>query len=118
MVIDKEEMIKHVWKDAFVKEGSLTRTISILRKALEQDGNGPEYITTISKRGYRFVADVTAISGPAMPQRKLLLVVLPFELRAVGISPRSFAGNKRTEEPSLVRTWNSAKGCLLLHFSR
>jgi DNA-binding winged helix-turn-helix (wHTH) protein len=49
-VIDKEEILKHVWKDAFVEEGSLTRTVSILRKALGRDENGQEYIATVSKR--------------------------------------------------------------------
>ena len=33
-VVEKEELLKKVWRDAFVEEGSLTRTISLLRKAL------------------------------------------------------------------------------------
>lgn len=78
-VVDKAEILRRVWKDAFVEEGSLTRTISILRKAL---GEGEqEYIATISKRGYRFVADVRQTSQPppsASPQG-LVIVVLPFE---------------------------------------
>jgi TolB-like protein/Tfp pilus assembly protein PilF len=78
-VIDKEAFIKQVWKDAFVEEGSLTRTISILRKALDRDPDGTECIATISKRGYRFAADVTAVRELAAPQRRLMLVVLPFE---------------------------------------
>jgi TolB-like protein/Flp pilus assembly protein TadD len=73
-VTDKAEILRHVWKDAFVEEGSLTRTISMLRKALGE--RHQEYIATVSKRGYRFVADVkhTAESHPT-----LVLVVLPFE---------------------------------------
>jgi DNA-binding winged helix-turn-helix (wHTH) protein len=39
-VINKEDIFKQVWKNAFVEEGSLTRTISILRKALEHDDSG------------------------------------------------------------------------------
>lgn len=52
-VISKDELLRRVWPDAFVEEGSLTRTISILRKALDDD-RGQEFITTLSKRGYRF----------------------------------------------------------------
>jgi TolB-like protein/Flp pilus assembly protein TadD len=96
-VIDKEKIIKQVWKDAFVEEGSLTRAISILRKALEQDENGPEYIATISKRGYRFVADVTAISGQSQPQHKLMLVVLPFEDMS-GDATQEYLNDGLTEE--------------------
>jgi hypothetical protein len=33
-VVDKREILKQVWKHAFVEEGSLTRTISLLREAL------------------------------------------------------------------------------------
>src|SRR5437899_7571087 len=52
-VIEKEEILKRVWQGAFVEEGSLTRAISVLRKALAEGGNGPGYIATVSKRGYR-----------------------------------------------------------------
>lgn len=78
-VIDKAEILKQVWKDAFVEEGSLTRTISLLRKAL--GGGSQEYIATISKRGYRFVADVRQASQPSpITQREhFVIVVLPFE---------------------------------------
>jgi TolB-like protein/DNA-binding winged helix-turn-helix (wHTH) protein/Tfp pilus assembly protein PilF len=57
-VVGKEELIQNIWRDSFVEEGSLTRTISILRKALQDGSGGKPYIDTISKRGYRFVADV------------------------------------------------------------
>ncbi|PYU20439.1 MAG: hypothetical protein DMG30_21055 [Acidobacteria bacterium] len=65
-VVEKKDLLKHVWQDAFVEEGSLTRTISILRKALEDPSREQELITTIAKRGYRFAAPV-------------MMVVLPFE---------------------------------------
>lgn len=80
-VVDKDELMKHVWRDAFVEEGSLTRTISVLRKTLDS-GDGEEYIATLSKRGYRFVAPVKeAATAPESPAegKKLMLAVLPFE---------------------------------------
>ncbi|HEX6502841.1 MAG TPA: winged helix-turn-helix domain-containing protein [Terriglobales bacterium] len=77
-VLDKAEILKQVWQDAFVEEGSLTRTISLLRKAL--GGREQEYIATISKRGYRFVAHVRQISyPPRTTPEQLVIVVLPFE---------------------------------------
>ena len=54
-VISKEELLSQVWPNTFIEEGSLTRSISILRKALD-DGSGQEFIATLPKRGYRFVA--------------------------------------------------------------
>jgi len=54
--LEKEELLRRVWPDTFVEEGSLTRNISVLRKAL--GGEEGEFIETIPKRGYRFVAPV------------------------------------------------------------
>jgi len=32
-IVEKEDLLREVWQDAFVEEGSLTVNISILRKA-------------------------------------------------------------------------------------
>src|ERR671927_615089 len=55
-LVDKEQLLKEVWPDTFVEEGSLSRNIHELRKALGDDSSQPSYIETIPKRGYRFVA--------------------------------------------------------------
>ena len=62
-IVRKEDLLKKVWPDAFVEEGSLSRTIFILRKALEDGGDGQEYIATIPKRGYRFACPVKQVEG-------------------------------------------------------
>jgi TolB-like protein/Tfp pilus assembly protein PilF len=78
-LVEKEELLRRVWPDVVVGEGSLTRTISVLRKALGQRSDGEEYIATASKRGYRFTARVerTEAEG-ATPDGARVLVVLPF----------------------------------------
>src|ERR1043166_4768030 len=54
--LDKDELLRRVWPDTFVEEGSLMRNISVLRKVLgDEDGR---YIETMPKRGYRFVAPI------------------------------------------------------------
>jgi len=80
-VVEKQRLLKQVWKDAFVEEGSLTRTISILRKALGDSVHEQEFISTIPTRGYRFatrVAGVSTIAALSHPSR-IMLAVLPFE---------------------------------------
>src|SRR5260370_30435150 len=62
-VLDKDELMKIVWPDTFVEEGALARNISALRKALGDDIEGSQYIETIPKRGYRFVAPVKDLSA-------------------------------------------------------
>jgi pimeloyl-ACP methyl ester carboxylesterase/DNA-binding winged helix-turn-helix (wHTH) protein len=57
-VIGKEELMRKVWPDSFVEENNLAQNISMLRKALGEDGGGQKYIETVPKRGYRFAAGV------------------------------------------------------------
>jgi DNA-binding winged helix-turn-helix (wHTH) protein len=56
--VSKEELIRTVWGDAFVTDDVLTRCISELRKALDDDSKQPRVIETIPKRGYRILLEV------------------------------------------------------------
>jgi TolB-like protein/Tfp pilus assembly protein PilF len=77
-VVDKSALLDSVWAGSVVGEGSLTRTISILRKALGGPDASCAYIATVSKRGYRFVAPLdTRAAGPEVTGR-VMLAVLPF----------------------------------------
>jgi len=60
-LVSKDELMKAVWPDAFVEEGSLTQNISILRRVLGPAADGRPHIETIAKRGYRFAAHVRAV---------------------------------------------------------
>jgi len=62
-VAEKEQLLKEVWPDSFVEEGSLSRNIHELRKALGDDSSEPRYIETIPKRGYRFIAPLRVLDG-------------------------------------------------------
>ena len=53
-VLEKDYLLKRIWPDTFVEEGSLARNVSSLRKVLGRSPDGQEYIETIPKRGYRF----------------------------------------------------------------
>src|SRR5882757_9338803 len=59
-LVTKDEVLSRVWPGIVVDEHSLQFHISALRKVLEQDRG---FIKTISGRGYRFVADITAAAG-------------------------------------------------------
>jgi Tol biopolymer transport system component/DNA-binding winged helix-turn-helix (wHTH) protein len=58
-LVTREHLMKVVWKETHVDEGSLTVTISTLRKKLADVPSQPTYIKTVPKSGYRFVAPVT-----------------------------------------------------------
>ncbi len=57
-VVTKEELIRTVWRDAFVSDDSLTQVIRSLRRSLGDHATNPAFISTIPGRGYRFVAAV------------------------------------------------------------
>jgi len=58
-VVEKDRLMSEVWPDTFVEEGNLTQNISVLRKALKDDGH--QYIQTVPRRGYRFVGHVRGV---------------------------------------------------------
>ena len=60
-LLEKEELMKQLWPDSFVEESNLTQNIFSLRKALGQGEEGPLYIETVPRRGYRFAAQVRRI---------------------------------------------------------
>src|SRR5438132_14387614 len=57
-VLEKDALLKQVWPDTFVEEANLSVHISALRKALGEGPNEHQYIETLPRRGYRFVAPV------------------------------------------------------------
>ncbi len=56
-VVSKDDLMKRVWPSTYVEEGNLTQNISLLRKALGETPGGVQFIETVPRRGYRFVAD-------------------------------------------------------------
>jgi TolB-like protein/DNA-binding winged helix-turn-helix (wHTH) protein/tetratricopeptide (TPR) repeat protein len=57
-IVAKEELLDRVWPGVFVEEGNLSRHVFNLRQVLGESPDGPKYIETVPKRGYRFVAEV------------------------------------------------------------
>ncbi|MEP6945900.1 MAG: winged helix-turn-helix domain-containing protein [Acidobacteriota bacterium] len=62
-LVRKEELIDAVWPDSYVEESSVARIVHTLRRVLGEDQNVNKFIETVAKKGYRFVAEVTAV-GP------------------------------------------------------
>lgn len=57
-LLNKEDLMKRLWPDTFVEEANLANNISLLRRVLGDDAQVRQYIETVPKRGYRFVASV------------------------------------------------------------
>lgn len=61
-LVTKQDLMERLWPDTFVEEGSLTRNIYILRKALGDSPVNHRYIVTVPGQGYRFVSEVREVS--------------------------------------------------------
>src|SRR5688572_32638715 len=62
-VLEKNELMKALLPGSFVEEGNLTDNISKLRQALGDDRKSPQYIETVARRGYRFIAEVQEVGN-------------------------------------------------------
>jgi len=58
-LISKDEILKEIWPNEIVDEGTLVQHISLLRRALGDDPRIPSYILTIPGKGYLFNHPVT-----------------------------------------------------------
>lgn len=60
-LMDKDELLKRVWPDTFVEEATVAKNVSTLRQVLGDTGDVSQFIETVPKRGYRFIAEVQRI---------------------------------------------------------
>ena len=73
----RSELIEEVWGVQFGGDESLSRGISILRKAIKGFGESETYIDTISKRGYRLVQPVEGFSAKESPVADAAFAIVP-----------------------------------------
>jgi TolB-like protein/DNA-binding winged helix-turn-helix (wHTH) protein len=106
-LVDKQELLRRVWPDAFVEEAVLSVNIAAIRRALGDDAH--QYIETVPKCGYRFVGDVQTVeTAETQPARS----VAPTE--APPAVARVIAANRKKRLPWIVLTATLVVGALSL----
>jgi TolB-like protein/DNA-binding winged helix-turn-helix (wHTH) protein/Tfp pilus assembly protein PilF len=67
VVISQEQLLESVWSGVVVSTASVYQSISQLRKVLGDVDEKPQYIETVARKGYRFIASVGPVvrEGPA-----------------------------------------------------
>ncbi|MGH9936304.1 MAG: winged helix-turn-helix domain-containing protein, partial [Blastocatellia bacterium] len=63
-LLGRDELTQSLWPDRFVEDANLTVNVAALRKALGEATAGQQYIETVPKRGYRFLACVEEVTQP------------------------------------------------------
>ena len=57
-LVTKDELLSAVWPDVIVGDASIKVCVREIRQALRDDVKTPQYIETVHRRGYRFIAKV------------------------------------------------------------
>lgn len=66
-VVEKRELMERVWPGTYVGEDSLAQSVCVLRHALGDDVAHPEFILTVPRRGYRFIAPIAEMPDEETP---------------------------------------------------
>src|SRR5215813_3041958 len=70
-VVTKEALLDAVWPETAVGDGVLKTSIAELRKVLGETAKAPQWIASVQRRGYRFLAPVVehtgAVPAPSSP---------------------------------------------------
>ena len=68
-VVTREELQQNLWSaDTFVDfDHGLNKTINKIREALGDSAESPRFVETVSRRGYRFLAEVKDVGEGSSP---------------------------------------------------
>ena len=80
-LVKKDDLMREVWPNTIVEENNITVSISALRKVLGED-TGRQFIETVPRRGYRFVAEVIEIADQEADSGEMpidSLAILPMQ---------------------------------------
>ncbi len=108
-VVSKADLMKAIWPDTFVTDDVLVQCVVDIRRALGDHPKTPQFVETLPRRGYRFVASVGRLtaSGPAeaLPQ--------PPAQPEIVAPPRSARGRRHLALGALVLSLGVPVGLLV-----
>lgn len=109
-LVEKNELLDTVWADSLVTESTLTHCIEEIRKALQDDAHHPQYIKTIPRLGFKFIADVEALPASAREEE------MEEEITAVRVvvtkedhEPEREEGQREEWEKGKRREWENRR---------
>ena len=77
-VVRKDDLLQAVWDGRIVSKSALTTRINAVRRALGDSGTAQRLIRTVTRKGVRFIGEVTEIAD-RITQEKPSIAVLPFQ---------------------------------------
>ena len=90
--VKRQALCDRLWPDTHVGfQHSLNTAVNKLRDQLGDSAQGPRYIETVPRMGYRFIAPIRKPGMTGTNGNKKMLVVLPFENLCGGAAEEYFA---------------------------
>lgn len=92
-IVTREEIQEKIWGKTFVDfDQSLNKAVNRVREALNDSAGTPQYVETIPRRGYRFIAPVVAptTTDPAGPAAFENTPETPAQPRSAALPSRIF----------------------------
>jgi class 3 adenylate cyclase/tetratricopeptide (TPR) repeat protein len=101
-VLSKDELLDAVWPQTAVTDAVVRVTIGLLRKVLGDTAQTPQFIATVARRGYRFLAPVTVVHPPeAIPAEAPQPPATPAPRAPLAYTPTALAEKIRTSRATL-----------------
>jgi DNA-binding winged helix-turn-helix (wHTH) protein len=66
-LVTKEALLEAIWPKTAVSDGVLKVRMDEIRKALSDSAKQPQFIATVHRRGYRFIADIAEADPSQAP---------------------------------------------------
>jgi DNA-binding winged helix-turn-helix (wHTH) protein/Tol biopolymer transport system component len=68
-LVTREQLQALIWGDTFVDvDHSLNKAVNRIREALNDNPGAPQFVETVPRRGYRFIAPIAAIAETEAPE--------------------------------------------------
>ena len=102
-VLPKDELLDAVWPQTAVTDAVVRVTIGLVRKVLGDTAQPPQFIATVARRGYRFLAPVTVVHSPeAIPAEVPQPPAAPAPRAPLAYTPTALAEKIRTSRATLT----------------
>jgi DNA-binding winged helix-turn-helix (wHTH) protein/Tol biopolymer transport system component len=97
-IVTREELQEQIWGKTIVDfDQSLNKAVNRIREALNDSAGTPQYIETIPRRGYRFIAPVAAASAAEAP-----VAAMPENQPATELPPKARSAPSPSRIPLLA----------------
>jgi TolB-like protein/DNA-binding winged helix-turn-helix (wHTH) protein/Flp pilus assembly protein TadD len=103
-LVTREELRGKIWGRTIVDfDHGLNKAINKIREALGDSAENPRFVETVSRRGYRFLADVTPIdAADGQPGLATLGSVLPADSHRVELGDVGVAAKRLYRPPAWI----------------